>query len=174
MLERTFLQYLRYFGIRAVVTTLAIAALVGCSDNDDPQEPVFRVGVTTEVSVTPATVRVGDSISIEISVYNDTSELLEIDFTTTAQFSVRILNSSEVIAWYPGIASPAMSRLRIPPGEMHSFTTSKIIDAGSNGWMFPWTEGVTEIAPGTYTIVGGIRHHQEEYPWGEAQFRVVE
>ena len=119
--------------------------------------------LTIWVSVSPDSVRSGESVEVTVDVINRTDHEITLEFGSSCTCGIKLYSEEKEIAYlHPRCIKPQMvgyvRPLRIPRRQSYSEVL----------WVH--TE---DLVPGTYLVRGGMMGPYEYYPWAESQFVVV-
>ncbi len=154
-----------------ICTTLALA--VGCAPSGARVHSEEHEGVVTEVVLSRSKVHPGESFEVEVTVHNNSGSALELGFPNQQQFGVRIELQGDVVAWWPYMTSPALSRLFIGVGESVSKSFHLGFKASGNPGNFKGYAASGLLLQGEYQVKGGLLGHRDGFKWGSAELVVA-
>ena len=150
-----------------------VALVVGCTTSGARIHGEECEVVVTEVSLSRSQVHPGDSFEVIVTVHNDGESDLELGFSYQQQFGVRIEHQGVVVAWWPYMHSPALSRLFIGAGESVSKEFRLAFDPSRNPGNFKGYAASGLLPPGEYRVEGGLLRHSDVFRWGSAELVVA-
>jgi hypothetical protein len=153
--------------ILAAVATAALSA--ACSDEEPlMQPPSDLTGVVTSVTVRPARILPNGAVQIKTAIANFDPEPLVINFNTMEHYGF-VIETPDTVISSPCDPDSGMSQLTIGPDAGRIVLS---IFAGDRPWGF--CPPPPEVLPiGKYTVRVGLLGHEDEYPWGQASFEVI-
>ena len=131
-----------------LLVSAALGLACGTVETTAPQLYGDPSAIVSEVRVSPAEIRVGETMQIEVKIHNPTSQRIQLHFSSgcTVTFSVRDENGTGVAPFYP-------CTLNVPTFVMapnETWTAQFEWDGTLGGPSTP------ALPPGEYTVLGGF------------------
>lgn len=144
------------------------ASLVACAGHaprqPEPEMPLppgvvaAPKGLKFSVKITPTTFKIGQRVSLEATMFNDSEKRFRTKFATGCQWDYQIASESAQVLGPNRVCTQAPSELTLEPGELRMI----VRDWSGNDRYF---DALQSLSPGVYKITAGLLdEHQRVIP----------
>ena len=148
---------------RKTLSALFFVVVVGCGEDATAPVPVHDVQAVLKVS--PVTPLAGAAVEVTVTISNEGNVHERFRSGGGGNVGYSVKDASGTTVMWPAVSSTDISYLDLAPGEMHEVT-------------FPvemWSLHTGEpLAPGSYTVLGGLSEYSQQWPWGAVEITVLD